>query len=95
MVHGYSGTQSEYLKRDEAINAMADSQHSVHAMSLIHQKLYQSESLSAINMADYIHELVNYFMIVLIPVNPFNSGLKSDPIEAGSDTLCSTRTNIE
>jgi two-component sensor histidine kinase len=29
-------------------------------MSLIHQKLYQSENMSAINMADYINELVDY-----------------------------------
>ena len=39
---------------------MTESQQRVHAMSLIHQKLYQSENLSAINMPAYIHELVEY-----------------------------------
>ena len=60
MVMGLLGTQSGYLKSAEAIEAMSESQHRVHAMSLIHQKLYQSENLSAIDISDYIHELVNY-----------------------------------
>jgi two-component sensor histidine kinase/tetratricopeptide (TPR) repeat protein len=59
-VMGLLGTQSGYLKNEEAINAITDSQHRVHAMSLIHQKLYQSDNLSAINMPDYIRELVDY-----------------------------------
>ncbi|MDB5200874.1 MAG: sensor histidine kinase [Ferruginibacter sp.] len=60
MVIGLLGTQVAYLKNEEAIGAMADSQQRILAMSLIHQKLYQSENMSDINMADYIHELVNY-----------------------------------
>ena len=39
---------------------MAESQQRIQAMSLIHQKLYQSENMSHIDMADYIHELVDY-----------------------------------
>jgi len=60
IVMGLLGTQSGYLKNEEAIVAMSESQHRVHAMSLIHQKLYQSDNLSAINMADYIHEVIDY-----------------------------------
>lgn len=60
MVIGLLGTQSGYLKTEEALAAISDSQHRIHAMSLIHQKLYQSDNLSAINMPDYIHELVDY-----------------------------------
>lgn len=59
-VMGLLGTQSGYLKNEIAINAIADSRHRIHAMSLIHQKLYQTNNLSAINMPDYIHELVDY-----------------------------------
>jgi two-component sensor histidine kinase len=47
---------------------MQESQQRIHAMSLIHQKLYQSESLSAIDMPDYIHELVDYLK------DSFNTG---------------------
>jgi two-component sensor histidine kinase len=60
IVQGLLGTQSGYLKSEEAINALADSRHRVQAMSLIHQKLYQADNLSAINMPGYVHELVNY-----------------------------------
>lgn len=53
-------SQSAYLNNAEALNAIRDSQHRVQAMSLIHQKLYQSENVAAIDMAFYIHELVEY-----------------------------------
>jgi two-component sensor histidine kinase len=57
---GLLGTQTIYLKDEVAIDAISDGQHRIHAMSLIHQKLYQTENMSAINMADYINELVDY-----------------------------------
>jgi two-component system, sensor histidine kinase PdtaS len=52
--------QSSYLKNTEAISAIKDSQHRIHSMSIIHQKLYQSEALSTIYMPEYICELVEY-----------------------------------
>jgi len=52
-------TQSAYL-RDEALVAIQNSQNRVYAMSLIHQKLYQTESVAAINMAAYLPELVHH-----------------------------------
>lgn len=59
-VMGLLGTQSGYLRNKEAITAMAESQQRIQAMSLIHQKLYQSENMSDIDIKDYIHELVDY-----------------------------------
>ncbi|SDH04979.1 tetratricopeptide repeat-containing sensor histidine kinase [Chitinophaga filiformis] len=52
-------TQAAYLQGSEAIQAVTESQQRIQAMSLVHQKLYQSDNLSAINMADYIHELID------------------------------------
>jgi two-component sensor histidine kinase len=52
--------QSSYLKNKEALSAIKESQHRIHSMSIIHQKLYQSETLSTIHMPDYIYELVEY-----------------------------------
>jgi two-component sensor histidine kinase len=52
--------QSSYLKNKEALSAIKESQHRIHSMSIIHQKLYQSENLSTIHMPDYIYELVEY-----------------------------------
>lgn len=53
-------TQSAYLDNEEALEAIQNSQHRMHAMSLIHQKLYQTENLSSINMSWYIKELAEY-----------------------------------
>ncbi len=52
--------QSSYLKNKEALSAIKESQHRIHSMSIIHQKLYQSETLSTIYMPEYIYELVEY-----------------------------------
>ena len=52
-------SQSAYLQ-DDALLAIQDSQNRVHAMSLIHQKLYQADNVAAIDMATYLPELVNY-----------------------------------
>jgi len=53
-------SQSAYLHNDDALAAVKDSQHRVHAMSLIHQKLYMGDNMTSIRSADYIKELVNY-----------------------------------
>lgn len=53
-------SQVVYLNNEAAIQAIRDSQHRVQAISLIHKKLYQSESVSAIDMPAYINELVKY-----------------------------------
>jgi two-component sensor histidine kinase len=52
--------QSSYLKNKAALSAIKESQHRIHSMSIIHQKLYQSDTLSTINMPEYIYELVEY-----------------------------------
>lgn len=53
-------TQSAYLENEDALMAIQNSQHRMHAMSLIHQKLYQSDNLSMIDMSWYIYELITY-----------------------------------
>ncbi|MEN2401235.1 sensor histidine kinase [Flavobacterium sp. MC2016-06] len=60
MVVGLLASQIEYLKNEQAIEAINDSQNRIHTMSLIHQKLYQSENLSIINMPSYLFELAEY-----------------------------------
>ncbi|RUT72501.1 sensor histidine kinase [Flavobacterium cupreum] len=60
MVVGLLASQAEFLKNEEALQAINSSQNRIHAMSLIHQKLYQSENLSIIDMPSYIFELTEY-----------------------------------
>jgi len=54
------GTQSVYLKNEAALDAITEGRHRINAMSLIHQKLYQTENMSSINMPGYVNELVDY-----------------------------------
>jgi len=51
--------QAEFLQ-DDALKAIENCQRRIYAMSLIHQKLYLSDDVKTVNMADYIRELVNY-----------------------------------
>jgi two-component sensor histidine kinase len=51
--------QSAFLSR-EALQAIQDSQNRVFSISLIHQKLYQSENVAFIEMSSYLPDLVNY-----------------------------------
>ncbi|GGH76928.1 two-component sensor histidine kinase/tetratricopeptide (TPR) repeat protein [Filimonas zeae] len=50
-------SQSAYLQ-DDALLALQDSQNRVYAMSLMHQKLYQTEHMVSIGMNRYLPELV-------------------------------------
>jgi two-component system, sensor histidine kinase PdtaS len=53
-------SQSAYIDNEPALTAIHDSQHRVHAMSLIHQKLYNTDNVASIDMSLYIRELVSY-----------------------------------
>ncbi len=53
-------SQTEFIEDDLALSTIKSSQHRIHAMSLIHQKLYMSENIASINMPLYINELVEY-----------------------------------
>ncbi len=74
-------SQSAYLDNDMALSAIKNSQHRIHSMSLIHQKLYNSENISTINMPNYIRELIEYLK------DSFNLGqrirfeIKIEPLE--------------
>ncbi|QHS59244.1 sensor histidine kinase [Chitinophaga agri] len=52
-------SQSAYLEND-ALLAIQESQNRIHAMSLIHQKLYHDENVSSVNMGNYLPELIQY-----------------------------------
>jgi two-component system, sensor histidine kinase PdtaS len=74
------GTQVKYQKNDAAIHAIVDSQRRIQSMSLIHQKLYQSNNLSAINMSDYIHELIDSLQESFDTGNRIRFKLEIEPI---------------
>ncbi|MEJ8819474.1 tetratricopeptide repeat-containing sensor histidine kinase [Lacibacter sp. H407] len=53
-------TQANYLTDEKALAAINEGQQRIQAISLIHQKLYQSDNLQLVNMKSYVHELVDY-----------------------------------
>ncbi|MCS3798568.1 histidine kinase dimerization/phosphoacceptor domain -containing protein [Niastella sp. OAS944] len=60
MVTGLLYSQSMYLEDETARLAVNDSLRRMQAMSLIHQKLYQDENTTTIEMPAYIDDLVRY-----------------------------------
>jgi len=54
--------QSDFLHDSTALTAIRESQNRVHAMAIIHQKLYQSANMSQVDMQEYIHEIVDHLI---------------------------------
>lgn len=52
--------QASYLDNEDALMAIQNSQNRMQTMSIIHQKLYQSDNLTNIDMNWYIYKLINY-----------------------------------
>ncbi|HVX28714.1 MAG TPA: sensor histidine kinase [Parafilimonas sp.] len=74
-------TQSKYLNNEEAIQAISESRHRMQAMSLIHQKLYQSENTTSVNMQTYITELADYLKASFDSGKEINFQTEVDAIE--------------
>ncbi|MEP7108328.1 MAG: sensor histidine kinase [Ferruginibacter sp.] len=53
-------TQAAYLQEGDALMAIHESRHRMQVISLLHQKLYQVETSSLIDMQAYISEVVSY-----------------------------------
>jgi two-component system, sensor histidine kinase PdtaS len=53
-------TQSHYLENEKAPAALRQCRNRMYAMSIIHQRLYQSDNLELIQMNRYIPELIKY-----------------------------------
>jgi two-component sensor histidine kinase len=54
-------SQAAYLEKD-ALKAVQNSQNRIYAMSLIHQKLYQSENIKTIDVHIYVEEFMQYLI---------------------------------
>lgn len=52
--------QADYIQNPQALEAFQDSQHRIRSMALIHEKLYQSESIVGIDFAEYIQHLTTH-----------------------------------
>lgn len=58
IINSLLSLQAGYIKDEESIELFRDTQNRIKSMAMIHEKLYQSESLAQINFADYIQSLI-------------------------------------
>jgi two-component sensor histidine kinase/DNA-binding response OmpR family regulator len=52
--------QAGFVTNQQALATLRDSQNRIRSMALIHEKLYQTEDLSGIDLAEYIRDLASY-----------------------------------
>ncbi|WP_338877401.1 sensor histidine kinase (plasmid) [Spirosoma sp. SC4-14] len=74
-------SQGVFLKDEAAQSAIRESQNRVHAMALIHQKLYQSDRLAAIPMTGYVAEIVDYLIRSFDRENTISKRINVMPLE--------------
>lgn len=52
--------QSDYIADPAALDAVIEGRNRVQSMGLLHQKLYMGDHLSAVNVREYIQDLINH-----------------------------------
>jgi|GEM_PF-1287901 len=60
VISGLLGMQSTYAENENAKKMFEECRDRIHSMALIHDKLYQHETLARINFGSYINDLVNH-----------------------------------
>ena len=74
-------TQVDYLHDPAALAALRESQNRVQAMALVHQKLYQSDSVALVNMQEYIREITERLLESFDCLDSVREHLQVEPIE--------------
>ena len=82
--------QSSAIEDEEILDLFKESQSRVRLMALVHEKLYQSDSLERINLRDYIQSLATYWLRSY-EINPNAVAISTDieNIFLGIDTAVS------
>jgi two-component system, sensor histidine kinase PdtaS len=75
-------SQAAYLEND-ALKAIENSKHRIYAMSLIHQKLYQSADIKAIDMSVYLNEFLFYLAASIGAPGHIRFQPDIDPLQLG------------
>lgn len=81
MINSLLETQSDYLRDPAAVAALREGQNRVHAMALIHQKLYQANSLALVDMQGYIRQIAEHLLDSFDCQETVQMQLAVDPVE--------------
>jgi PAS domain S-box-containing protein len=60
VIYAMLALRSSYFQSEQLQAILNDMQNKIHAMSLVHQKLYESKDLSRINLKEYFYDLFNH-----------------------------------
>ncbi|WP_162558694.1 tetratricopeptide repeat-containing sensor histidine kinase [Robertkochia solimangrovi] len=80
MVMSLLNTQSNYIRNEEALTAIRNSQQRLYTISLIHQRLYNTNNVNTIDMQVYINDLVGYLRDSFDSTHSITFNYKTDPI---------------
>ncbi|HOI15261.1 MAG TPA: PAS domain S-box protein [Geobacteraceae bacterium] len=58
--------QSDFIADEESRKFLRESRSRIASMALVHEKLYQSESVASINLGDYIESLTHYLFSTFV-----------------------------
>jgi len=78
--------QSSYIIDKKSQIIFEESRNRVRSMALIHEKLYQNESLSKLNLKEYVKELVDNLMKSYKDINQIDVEIKINEIFLNADT---------
>jgi len=62
LIYSLLNLQSRYTKDQTAVNVFKEIQDRIRSIALIHERLYESEDLSRVDMPDYIKSLATYLV---------------------------------
>nr|WP_321352216.1 PAS domain S-box protein [uncultured Methanoregula sp.] len=79
--------QSHSFSDEKVLGAIMESQNRVRAMALVHEKVYQSENLSEIDITEYIRYLGTYlFQFYNVNMNTIHLKIEGEHIRMGINT---------
>jgi len=88
--------QADYVNDQGLLKIFEESQHRIHSMALIHEKLYQSKNLDRIDLAEYLRTLAEH-LIVSFNIDPhrvkFQYHLESIFLNVETATPCGLIVN--
>lgn len=88
IVHSMLNLQAQYTDDKQVIELLKESKNRVYSMALIHEKLYQSESLAEVNLSEYIHSLVaNLFLSYGVSERAITPRIEVEDIQLSIDTI--------
>lgn len=88
IIHSMLNLQLSQIKDEQAIEMFKESKDRVYTMALIHEKLYQSESLAKIDLGEYITSLLaNLFLSYGTTKRAIRPQIHLEKVTLGVDTV--------